>query len=146
MEVAHAPVDGTSARRTDRFAGAVGRVPLPLGAKLLLGFAFVGLVGNQAYAAALAAAWRGDWQTAQREAARASAWAPWSAEALVVQADAASARGDRPLTAALLRRAVAADPHNDDLWARLATVTEGDEKARALAKAARLNPLGSGSG
>ena len=55
MEVAHAPVDGTSARRTDRFAGAVGRVPLPLGAKLLLGFAFVGALLAVGYSLGLLA-------------------------------------------------------------------------------------------
>jgi signal transduction histidine kinase len=42
MEVAQAPVESASARRTGRIAGAVGRLPLPLGAKLLLGFLFVG--------------------------------------------------------------------------------------------------------
>jgi signal transduction histidine kinase len=42
MEVAQAPVESASPRGTDRFVGAVGRLPLPLGAKLLLGFALVG--------------------------------------------------------------------------------------------------------
>jgi signal transduction histidine kinase len=42
MEVAQAPAENASARRTGRIAGAVGRLPLPLGAKLLLGFALVG--------------------------------------------------------------------------------------------------------
>ena len=39
MEVAQAPVESPSRRRSDRFVGAVGRLPLPLGAKLLIGFA-----------------------------------------------------------------------------------------------------------
>ena len=82
------------------------RVPLVLGRRLaqpatrsrcvaLLAFSFVGLVGNQAEAAALSAASRGDWKKAARAgAARARAWAPWSAQALVLQADVASARND----------------------------------------------------
>jgi signal transduction histidine kinase len=42
MDVVQAPVESPSTSRAGRFAGAVGRLPLPLGAKLLLGFAFVG--------------------------------------------------------------------------------------------------------
>jgi signal transduction histidine kinase len=55
MEVAQAPVESASPRRTDRFAGAVGRLPLPLGAKLLLGFAFVGTLLAVGYSLGLVA-------------------------------------------------------------------------------------------
>jgi signal transduction histidine kinase len=55
MEVAQGPVENASARRTDRFAGAVGRLPLPLGAKLLLGFFFVGTLLAVGYALGLVA-------------------------------------------------------------------------------------------
>jgi signal transduction histidine kinase len=55
MEVAQAPVESAPARRTDRFAGAVGRLPLPLGAKLLLGFVFVGTLLAVGYSLGLVA-------------------------------------------------------------------------------------------
>jgi signal transduction histidine kinase len=55
MEVAQAPVESTSARRTDRFAGAVGRLPLPLGAKLTLGFAVIAVLLVVGYSLGLVA-------------------------------------------------------------------------------------------
>ena len=123
-----------------RRAAAVGIVTA------LLAFSFVGLVGNRAEASALAAAWRADWRTTQTEASLASTWAPWSAEALVLEADAASARREPARARELLRLAVAKDSQNDDLWARLAAVTTGAERARARAEAARLDPLGNRTG
>jgi len=105
-------------------------------------FSFVGLVGNRAEAAALGAATRGDWRTTAVEAQRAGRWAPWSAEALFLQADAAGPRGDVARARSLLRRAVRKDAHDFRLWARLASVTTGEERQAALRRAARLNPLG----
>jgi signal transduction histidine kinase len=55
MEVAQAPVESPSRRRSDRFVGAVGRLPLPLGAKLLLGFALVGTLLAVGYSLGLVA-------------------------------------------------------------------------------------------
>jgi signal transduction histidine kinase len=55
MEVAQAPVESSSPGRTGRFGGAVGRVPLPLGAKLLLGFVFVGTLLAVGYSLGLVA-------------------------------------------------------------------------------------------
>ena len=55
MEVAQAPVESASRRSRDRFVGAVGRLPLPLGAKLLLGFAFVGTLLAVGYSLGLVA-------------------------------------------------------------------------------------------
>ena len=108
----------------------------------LLVFAFVGLVGNRAEASALAAAWRGDWRTTEAQASRARGWEPWSAQTLVLLADAANARGDRAGTLRLLRAAVRKDPHDHVLWNRLAAVASGAEQRRAHEQAARLNPLG----
>ena len=108
----------------------------------LLAFSFVGLVGNRAVAAAHAAAVKGDWQTAGAEAQQASEWAPWSAEALELKADAATARNDLVSSRTLLLRAVRKDPDDFELWSRLAGVTAGNERRHALDQAARLNPLG----
>jgi len=55
MEVAQTPLDSPSSRRRGRFAGVVGRVPLPLGAKLLLGFALVGTLLAVGYSLGLVA-------------------------------------------------------------------------------------------
>jgi signal transduction histidine kinase len=55
MEVAQAPLDSGSGRRSSRFAGAVGRIPLPLGAKLTLGFAVIAALLVVGYALGLVA-------------------------------------------------------------------------------------------
>jgi methyl-accepting chemotaxis protein len=49
MDVGQAPVESAPPPRTGRFGGAVGRVPLPLGAKLILGFALVGALLTVGY-------------------------------------------------------------------------------------------------
>ena len=116
---------------------------LAVGFVLVLGaFSFVGLVGNRAQAAGLAAAARRDWPTTATEAQRARTWAPWSAEALVLAADAAGAQGEVRQARSLLRRAVRKDAHDFRLWSRLAAVTVGEERRLALRRAAQLNPLG----
>lgn len=105
-------------------------------------FSLVCLIGDKAYASALRAAWRGDWSTAESQARRARAWAPWSAEPLVIQADATSVRGSPAGAASLLREAVRKDPHDADLWQRLSSVTTGSERAYALKEAKGLDPFG----
>jgi hypothetical protein len=101
--------------RTVGVAAAVG----------LAAFAVVGLAGNRALA-------NGDVRAAER-------WAPWSAEPYRLES---RARGG---DAALLRRALARDPHDWSLWAALARVGTGPERRRAALMAARLNPLGAGA-
>ena len=101
------------------------RSPFLPPALALLALSFVGLVGNQAEATALSAASRGDWGEASEKARQTRTWAPWSTQALVVQADVALARGDAAAARSLLRRAVQADPHDYLLWRRLADETSG---------------------
>jgi hypothetical protein len=108
---------------------------------LLTAFGFVALVGNRAEARSLHAAWRGDWKTTGTEARRARTWAPWSTQALVLAADADAYQGDYGTAVELIRQAVRKDPGDWDLWDRLATVTQGAEHERALARVSRLNPL-----
>ena len=55
MEAPQAPVEGVSRRRTDRLARVIGRVPLPLGAKLLLGFALIAALLVVGYSLGLSA-------------------------------------------------------------------------------------------
>ena len=133
------------AARGEREALVLDRRPRGLLIALLLAlmaFSFVGLVGNRASAAAIGAAAKRDWRTSEVEAQRAERWAPWSADALALAADAANARGESARARALLRRAVRKDPQDFRLWARLAAVTTGAERRGALRRVARLNPLG----
>jgi O-antigen ligase len=133
------------AARRDDAASAVDRrwhVPLLTLVLPLLAFALVGLVGNRAQAAALDAVTRRDWGTAETQAKRAAMWAPWSAQALVLEADVASAHNDRLAQRAYLRRAVGKDDSDFELWRRLAAVSSGVEREHALARAALLDPLG----
>jgi len=62
-------------------------------------------------------------------------YAPWSADAWAVI-------GDATASAAAYRRALARDPSDWSLWLRLARVTSGEPRRRALHEAARLNALG----
>jgi hypothetical protein len=118
------------------------RAPLLAPVLVLLVFSFVGLVGNRAEASALAAASRGDWPTTAAQSHRAAVWAPWSAQPLVLEADAAAARKHPGAALALLRRGAAKDPADFFIWDRLAAVASGPERQAAQERAKSLNPLG----
>ena len=79
----------------------------------------------------------GDRVRAAAEAHRALRVAPFSADAWGVIGDAES-------SPAAYRRALALDPNDWSLWARLASVSKGEPRRLALREAARLNPLASG--
>src|SRR5262249_16899649 len=118
------------------------RSSLLIPAVALLVFSFVGLVGNNAEAAALDAAADGNWKRTASQAGRAGPWAPWSAQPLVLQADVATASNNTAEARSLLRRAVERDPDDFVLWNRLALVTTGAESRRARERTSELNPLG----
>jgi O-antigen ligase len=107
----------------------------------LIAVSFVGLVGNRAQAAAVAAASRGDWQSVSAQARKAAVWAPWSADALVLQANAADHAGQRDDALALLRRAVGKDANDLGAWLALASAASGRERAVAEARVDSLDPL-----
>jgi tetratricopeptide (TPR) repeat protein len=104
--------------------------------------ALVGLVGNTAVAQAEDAAAGGSWVDAETRARQATWLAPWSAVALRLRGEAQYARGDVEAARRSLRRAVARDPSDPELWLALANSLRGNARARALAQALRLNPLG----
>lgn len=108
----------------------------------LIAVSFVGLVGNRAQAAALAAASRGDWQSVAAQSRKARDWAPWSADALVLEAGAAAHGGHRTDALALLRRAVGKDANDLGAWRELASLASGRERAAAEARVLSLDPLG----
>jgi hypothetical protein len=107
----------------------------------LAAVAIVGLVGNGAVGASIAALRSGDYQRAEREAGRATRWSPWSAEPWRWLGEARLARGDavgaRRSFAHALRRA----PRDWALWYGIALTTEGAARRRAIARATALNPL-----
>jgi hypothetical protein len=117
------------------------RTPILGPALALLAVSFVGLVANRAEAAARSAAARSDWSAAAKQAQRAGSWAPWSAEALVLEADAAAGTGRRADAVALLRRAVRKDSTDFQAWRELASLSSGAERKVALARVDELDPL-----
>ena len=131
-----------AARPTDErvLPGAVRWAGLTV-ALALAAFAIVGLVGNGAIGASATASGDGRWAEAEAEARRAARWAPWSAEPWRWLAEAQLVRGDDAAARTSFRRALAKDPENWELWFGLARASLGAERARALDRAARLNPL-----
>lgn len=112
------------------------------GALALLGG--IGLAGNGAVAAAEEALAAGRWVPAERAAARAVRFAPWSAEARRLRGEAQAAQGRPRAAAASFRAGLERDGGDVELWLALARVTAGEERRAALRQAARLNPLGVG--
>jgi hypothetical protein len=104
-------------------------------------FSFATLTGNRYLGQASGALDRGETEVAVRDARRAAKWAPWSADALELQADAALTDGESADARRLYRRAIAKDGGDWELWLDLALASEGDARRGALDRAATLNPL-----
>jgi hypothetical protein len=100
------------------------------------------LVGNAAVARSADAAAQSEWEASARWARLARDAAPWAAEPWARLAEAQRARGDVDAAWRSLLEALERDPSDPHLWVALARVTEGAERRAALARAARLNPLG----
>jgi tetratricopeptide (TPR) repeat protein len=106
----------------------------------LSGFALLALVGNSAVAAAEATVWD-DPDEAEAEARKAIRWAFWSSDPWRVLGQAQLAKGDASAARASLRKAIAKEPRDWNLWYQLALASDERKAAReALAEAARLNP------
>jgi Tetratricopeptide repeat len=73
---------------------------------------------------------------------RALRFAPYSAEAWIALGDARRTGGDTAGALHAYRRAVQLDPNDWRGWSELAAVSKGEPRRLALARAARLNPLG----
>jgi O-antigen ligase len=127
-----------------------GRAPAPLrrvaraaalGPVLALtAFVFVFHVGNAALAASESARERGNLASAVKAARRAERWQPWSNQPPLALGEARLAAGDLEAAAAGFRKAIRRDPGDWEPWYQLGLATEGHERARALARASRLNP------
>jgi O-Antigen ligase/Tetratricopeptide repeat len=107
---------------------------------VLIGVAFVGLVGNLAASASANAARDGNWSAAASHARRASDWAPWSAEPWRLLGEAQLGTGNLAAAQRSFRTAIAKDPGDWNLYFDLARATTGRARRAALAAAARLNP------
>lgn len=120
--------------------------PVARGAALAL-VAAVGAVavlvalGNAALGASRDAAHAGRWNEAAAQARRAARWAPWSSRPLQALGEAELAVGDLAAARASFRRAASRSPRDWAIWVDLARASDGAARTRALARAARLNPL-----
>jgi hypothetical protein len=103
-------------------------------------FAFVSLVGNIELSRAGNAARAGDWSRSATHARRARAWEPWSPQPWQRLGVAQLALGEGTRAQASLRKAIAKDGNDWELWFDLARATTGAPQADALAQAAKLNP------
>jgi hypothetical protein len=83
-----------------------------------------------------------NWPAAERNARRASALAPWSAQPWLELGEAELNAGRLGFARQALRKAAAKSPDDWTVWADLARTTTGRERADARARAAALNPLG----
>jgi hypothetical protein len=131
-----------SRSRSRRIRLPIGYRALGLGIAFLFGaYALLGLVGNQALSAADAKAGSGRPQKEEAEARKAVRWAPWSSEAWRLVAEGEYAQGDLRGARASLRRALAKDSGNWQLWFNLAAASRSRERLEALRRAHQLNPL-----
>jgi O-antigen ligase len=117
-----------------------GRAAIVLLLLPLVAFAVVEQTGNGALGGSRSAADRGDIVTAERLARRAHTWIPWSFEPWQVLGEARLAAGDVEGARASFLHALTLDRQNWSLWYGLAEAGAGEGRARALARAAQLNP------
>jgi hypothetical protein len=100
-----------------------------------------GYVGAAALAESRAAFDAGAFERARREADNAVRLAPWSEDALLALGEARLALGERDEARAAFRDAAAKEPNDWYAWYELALASDGSERASALDRASRLNPL-----
>ena len=103
--------------------------------------AIVGLVANGAVGSSIAALRSGDYARAEREAARATHWAPWSAEPWRWLGEARLAQGSTTAARHSFGEALRRQPQDWALWYAVALTSSGAERRLALTRAQVLNPL-----
>jgi tetratricopeptide (TPR) repeat protein len=128
--------DGERTRLGRRGRGAVSAAAVAVGAAAALA-----LAGNAPLSTAGAALARGDFRQAAADAVRATRWAPWESQAWLRLGLARAALGERAAGRKSFAEAAQRDPQDWNVWLRLAAATSGEARRRALARAARLNPL-----
>jgi hypothetical protein len=123
--------------------GPIGRAAAGVGLAALVAVALVVHVGNGAATAGERAMIAGNAEDTLSHALRAERWMPWSSVPWELRGEAETVRGRLGSARASLRRAIELDPESWRAWYDLAVASDGAEHARALARAAALNPLGS---
>jgi general stress protein CsbA len=106
-----------------------------------LALSCVMVLGNVPLTRASSAANAAQWARSEREARKAERWLPWSAEPwrLIGEADLARRRGAAARQA--LRKGLAREPGNWQLWFDLSAAETGRAAQEALNQARKLNPL-----
>jgi hypothetical protein len=110
-------------------------------AAALSAVALIGLVANGAIGASIRALQTGDYATAERTAAKAADWEPWSPEPWRWKGEAQLAAGDEAAARRSFAAALEREPRDWALWYGVALASHGPPRRRALARAAALNPL-----
>jgi len=128
--------DNPGTRLSGRALTAALAALLPLAA-----LAIVVQVGNSALARSISAANRQQPAQAERLARTAHDWAPWSSQPWQSLGEAQLAAGDLGDARGSLRHAIRLDRTDWSAWYDLAEASRGNGRERALAEAARLNPL-----
>jgi tetratricopeptide (TPR) repeat protein len=128
-----------------------GSTPRPLGPRLragslgvslgLLGVVALGLLGNMAVSASSKSTTARHFTRAESQARRAITLAPWASEPWRKLGEAQTLEGKLAAARESYRQAIAKDPRDWSLWFELAGASGGAARQRALAEAARLNPL-----
>jgi O-antigen ligase len=116
------------------------RYPLLAVVVACTGFAIVSFIANNAMNASGAALSRGQWDRAVSQARKAAGWAPWSAEAWRLRAEAYHRAHDDIAAGAAYQQAIQRNPGNWQLWYEYAFVAQGRGRELALARARELNP------
>ena len=111
------------------------------GALVVAAVFFVTLVGNTAIASSDDAADDANWTKAASEARKAKRWAPWSSEPWQRLGEAHLGQGAFSAAEHDFREATEREPRDFELWLDVARATDGAERADALRRATRLNPL-----
>src|SRR5438128_3418105 len=114
-------------------------IPLALA---LIAVVFAARLGNNALAGSARAANRGDYRLPLAQARSAHDLPPVAASPWQLIAEAQLASGDLTAASSSLRQAIRLDRSDSSTWLDLALTSTGRDRRRALAQAARLNPLG----
>jgi hypothetical protein len=103
-------------------------------------FALVGLLGNSALAASRSDLAAGKIAAAERQAARAASWAPWSPDPWDSLGNAQLAGGRRTAAVASFHKGLSIDRKDWRLWYDLARATTGAAHRHAVVKSLALYP------
>lgn len=128
--------------REDRAVTTRVRVAIIPVTLALVGFVFVAQLGYEQLAAAEDASARGQDRASLADASKARQWLPWAAAPWQVSGTAYLAEDRLRAAHASFSAALRREPSDWSSWLGLSQSSTGSSRARALAQAARLNPLG----